>query len=185
MPHLVRKVELVWLVDSFEPATIADFKEFLPIQHNSIYVRLRHLHRSGYLDVRTEGRGTREGYEWSVTEGGRQWLAAQNMPDVESVDLDEYFAGRADSINPLSILEEFALEDGEWQKADSVYDALPFTKNGIRKVLHNLNEQGDLEVNKRGNGYAYRWRLTEQGRERLTTADESERDDSGEYVWID
>ncbi|OYR68946.1 hypothetical protein DJ71_21330 [Halorubrum sp. E3] len=185
MPHLVRKVELIWLVDAFEPAKTADLREYLPIDHRSIYLRLRSLYRSGYLDQANVERANVEGYDWSLTDAGRKWLATQDVPDVETVNLHEYFAGRTDRVNPLSILEAFALEDGEWHQTKVAYDALPFTKQGVRYHLHKLNERGDLELDDQPNGHPYRWRLTDQGRDRIRNADDSGTDPDGEYIWLD
>ena len=185
VPHLVRKVEFVWLVDAFEPAKTSDLGEILPIDDRSAYFRLRHLYRSGYLNRSEASEGHTQSYAWSLTKEGREWLIEQDMPDIEDIDLDEYFSGRTDKINPLSILEAFAAKDGEWHRSSVAYEALPFTKQGIRYNLHKLHEQGDLELDANENGYSYRWRLTEQGRSRLAEAKENETENIGEYIWLD
>ena len=43
------------------------------------------------------------------------------------------------------IWRALALEDGEWHQSGVVYDALPFTEQGIRNHLKILNERGNLE----------------------------------------
>ena len=109
-------------------------------------------------------------YEWSLTDVGRDIVADADLPPIESVDLDEYFAGRTTSINPNTILHEIAIQDDEWVSSSVLYDALPYAKSTIRKRLRRFYDEG--VVDRDDSQVANQWRLTERGRTRLAEAEE-------------
>ena len=181
MPQLVGEAELLWVLEHLEPASTSEIAARLPIGQNSTYVRLRHLDRSGLVAAAaTPADETR--YQWSLTTAGRDQLAAADLPPAATTDFATYFEGRAASIDPVMILEALAVADREWLPSSAVYEALPFSKKGIRDNLHALAGAGDIELEEGEPGTAYRWRLTEAGRTRLTAADDG---DSPEYAWLD
>ena len=184
MKRLVSKAELLWLLDAIGPAETSDLAAILPINHNSVYVRLRHLKRSGYLEVDKET-STGPAYEWALTDAGRERLVASELPDPTTVDFETYFANRAHEIDPLMILEVLSVQEEEWNSSSIVHEALPFTKPGIRKRLHKLEEEGALELNPGKPGLAHQWRLTDAGRQQLAEADDREAGGDREYAWLD
>jgi predicted ArsR family transcriptional regulator len=66
-------------------------------------------------------------------------------------------------------------EDGGWVPSTALYDALPFSKMGIREKLHRLKEAGLVEHDPDRGGQEHYWRLTDAGHERLADGD-GERD---------
>ncbi len=184
MVRLVSKAELLWVVDARAPIKTSAVAELLPITQNSVYVRLRHLKRSGYLHTLQDS-GRNATYEWDMTAAGRQRLADADLPDAESTDFEAYFANRDNTMDPLMILEALSVEDGEWHPSGVVYDALPFSKYGIRKRLHSLTEDGLLELQPNEASGPHHWRLTTAGQQRLANADAREAGHSPEYTTVD
>lgn len=183
MRRLVSKAELLWVVDAMSPASTGTIADVLPLDHNSVYVRLRHLARSGFLEATPPEEAPDNSYRWALTDAGRDRLAGADLPDVTTVDFETYFANRAMTIDPVMILEALSVEEGTWHTSGTVYDALPFSKAGIRNRLHELQEEGAVELDPGENGLAHRWRLTDAGRERLASADTAE-SDTREYQWL-
>jgi predicted transcriptional regulator len=163
---LVTDDEFCWVLQSVEPTLTADLAEHLPTSDKGVYMRLRRFDGSYVthtaIDVKT--------YEWSLTDVGRELVADADLPPIESVDLDEYFAGRTTSINPNTILHEIAIQDDEWVSSSVLYDALPYAKSTIRKRLRQFYDEG--LVDRDDSQVANQWQLTERGRERLDEAEE-------------
>lgn len=165
------------------PASTGAIADVLPLDHNSVYVRLRHLARSGFLEATPPEETPDNSYRWALTDAGRDRLARADLPDASTADFETYFANRATTIDPAMILEALSVEEGDWHTSSTVYEALPFSKVAIRNRLHELQEEGAVELDPGGEGLAHRWRLTDAGRQRLATADSDERD-SREYQWL-
>lgn len=177
--QLVTRAELLWVVDALGPAQTHAIAEVLPIDQNSAYVRLRHLKRSGSLESRHDERKGWK-YEWTVTDAGRQRIADADLPDAETTDFEAYFANRAGTIDPLMLLEALAVEEGEWHPSGVLYDALPFSKAGIRKRLRSMTDDGLVELDPSEHSEPHRWRVTEAGHQRLADAQPGDR----EYSWL-
>jgi predicted ArsR family transcriptional regulator len=182
MVQLVSKAELLWVVDHMEPVWTRELAAVVPIDQNSVYVRLRHLDRSALVDTQAADRQGRGRYRWVVTDAGRDRLAETDLPPATVVDFESYFAGRAASIDPVMILEALSVQEDTWHPSSDVYEALPFSKKGIRDNLHALREDGAVELDRGKTGTTYRWRLTDRGRRRLAEADETQ---VPEFVWVD
>lgn len=60
-------------------------------------------------------------------------------------------AGRKPEVNDTEILEVFAKSDDPVLFTGEVADHLPIGRNGIRKRLQSLHQQGLVERKKRGN----------------------------------
>jgi predicted ArsR family transcriptional regulator len=176
MPALVHEHELLWVLSAVEPAKTRDVAPLLPIDQNSAYVRLRSLDRRGYLDHEiTVDPTSSQTSTWWLTERGRERVADADLPPAEGTDFGEYFAGRTRTIDPGSMLEELAVHgterDGGWVPSPALYDALPFSKMGIRKKLNNLREDGLVERATDRGGRSHHWRLTDAGAEFLEDTD--------------
>jgi predicted ArsR family transcriptional regulator len=185
MPQLVSEAELLWVVDYLEPASTSAIAVELPLGQNSAYVRLRYLDRRG-LVAATPSPEDESTYLWTCTEAGRTRLAAADLPAAATVAFEGYFAGRTASIEPAMVLEALAAPDREWLASSAVYDALPFSKKGIRDNLHALAEAGAVELEETGPGKAHRWRLTQTGRTRLAAAEHADAEaDGSKYAWLD
>ncbi|SEH58558.1 hypothetical protein SAMN05192561_10970 [Halopenitus malekzadehii] len=180
MVKLVEAAELLWVVDHLEPAVTREIANRLPIDQNTTYIRLRHLDRRKLVTHETADDGVGR-YRWSLTAAGRNRLADASLPPADETDFEDHFAGRAAAIDPVMVLEALAVREDEWQPSGAVYDALPFSKPGIRNNLHALRESGAVELDPGGSGTAHHWRLTDAGRDRLAEAD----DETPEYVWVD
>jgi len=180
MPQLVGEAELLWVLGHLAPARTSDVAAHLPIGQNSAYVRLRYLDRNGLVAAESTDDGA--GYRWSLTEAGDRRVAAADLPPAETVDFAAYFEGRTAAIDPAMVLEALAAPDREWLPSSAVYEALPFSKKGIRDNLHALAEAGAVELEEGGPGRAYRWRLTEAGRRRLAAAEDGT---DPEYAWLE
>lgn len=185
MPRLVTKAELLWLVGHLEPTQTDAVTGHVPINLNSVYVRLRHLNRSGYLESERPTDTQGEPHVWRLTDAGRDRAADTELPDAETADFEAHFAGRDTEMDPLMVLEALSAEEGEWHTSSVVHEALPFSKQGIRKRLHNLKDEGLLELDPGDPGLAHQWRLTDAGRERLAEADAREGDPEAEPGAID
>lgn len=163
---LVTDEEFCWVLQSVEPTLTADLAKLLPTSDKGVYMRLRRFDGSYVthtaVDVKT--------YKWSLTETGRTIVSNADLPPIESVDLDEYFAGRTTSINPNAILHEIAIQDGEWVSSSVLYDALPYAKSTIRKRLRQFYDDG--LVDRDDSQLANQWRLTSRGRARLDNAED-------------
>jgi DNA-binding HxlR family transcriptional regulator len=181
MRQLVSKAELLWVLDALEPALTSNLAPQLPIDQNSTYVRLRHLERVGLVAAEAI-QGDETTYRWSLTDLGREQLAAADLPAASTVDFGTYFAGRAASIDPVMVLEALAAPEHEWVASSAVYERLPFSKQGIQDNLHALVDAGDVELDPGSPGMSHHWRLTESGRTRLARATPG---DSPEYAWLD
>ena len=163
---LVTEEEFCWVLQSVEPTTTADLAEYLPTSDKGVYMRLRRFDGS-YVTHTTVDVNT---HEWSLTDTGRSIVSNADLPSIESVDLEEYFAGRTTSINPNAILHEIAIQDGEWVSSSVLYDALPYAKSTIRKRLRQFYNEGT--VDRDDTQFTNHWRLTDRGRAKLDEADE-------------
>ncbi|WP_280536837.1 hypothetical protein [Halopenitus sp. POP-27] len=181
MVKLVEAAELLWVVDHLEPALTREIADRLPIDQNTTYIRLRHFDRRKLVTHETAADGGGR-YSWSLTAAGRNRLADAGLPPADETDFGDHFAGRAAAIDPVMVLEALAVREDEWQPSGAVYDALPFSKPGIRNNLHALREAGAVELDRGDAGRTHRWRLTEAGRDRLVDADDEE---TPEYVWVE
>lgn len=163
---LVTDEEFCWVLQSVAPTLTADLAAQLPTSDKAVYMRLRRFDGSYVTHTAINAKT----YEWSLTDAGRKFVADADLPPIESVDLDEYFAGRTTSINPNTILHEIAIQDGKWVSSSALYDALPYAKSTIRKRLRRFYDEGvvDRDDSQRTN----QWRLTDRGRTQLAEADE-------------
>jgi predicted ArsR family transcriptional regulator len=178
MPALVHETELLWVVETVEPAATREIATHLPINQNSAYVRLRSLDRRGYLDRETTVEQHAQVSRWWLTDRGRERVAEGDLPPAGETDFGEYFSGRTHRIEPSVVLEELAVHGSEekegWVPSSALYGALPFSKVGIRKKLHGLRDEGWVEQDTDREGRTHHWRLTEAGSARLEEADSVE-----------
>jgi DNA-binding MarR family transcriptional regulator len=163
---LVTDEEFCWVLQSVEPTLTAALATHLPTSDKGVYMRLRRFDGSYVTHTAVDEKT----YRWSLTEAGRTLVANAELPPIESVDLDEYFAGRTTSINPNAILHEVAIQDGEWVSSSVLYDALPYAKSTIRKRLRQFYDDGLVDRDE--SQLANQWRLTERGRTRLAEAED-------------
>jgi predicted ArsR family transcriptional regulator len=179
MPSLVYEDELLWVLSTVEPARTRDVAAHLPIDQNSAYVRLRSLDRRGYVDRETtsEPEGSRTS-TWWLTDRGRERVADADLPPAGETEFEAYFSGRAHTIDPTTMLEELAVHGSEeaegWVASPVLYDALPFSKVGIRKKLDSLREEGLVERATDRGGRSHHWRLTDAGATYLEEAEAAE-----------
>lgn len=138
----------------------------LPISKKGVYMRLK---RFDGTYVSHTGDPT-NAYEWRLTDDGKTVAADADLPPIETVDLDEHFAGRSTSINPNAILYEIAVHDNEWVPTSPLYDALPYAKSTLRSRLRRFSDNGELERD--ASAKTNRWRLTDAGCNRLADAAE-------------
>jgi predicted ArsR family transcriptional regulator len=185
MPTLVYESELLWVLDAVAPAKTREVAPLLPIDQNSAYVRLRSLDRRGYVDRETEpDPDSSAASTWWLTDRGRDKVADADLPPAAETDFKEYFAGRTRTIDPTTVLEELAIHGtdagGGWVPSSTLYDALPFSKYGIRKKLNALRDDDLVERTTDQGGRAHHWRLTDAGRDHLDTADT----DDATQAWL-
>ena len=164
---LVTEAEFCWVLDRFEPATRGELAEYLPTSNSGVYMRLRRL--DGAYVTHTELNSQK--FEWSLTDAGRELATSADLPPIEEIDLEEYFAGRTTSLNPNTILHEIAIHDAEWVPTSALYDALPYAKSTVRVRLIRMHDDG--VVKRDDSEQTNQWRLTEAGREQLAAAEET------------
>lgn len=164
---LVTEAEFCWVLDWVGPARTGEISEHLPTSDKGVYMRLRRFN-GAYVD--REPINDRE-YRWRLTDGGRAVIAEADLPSIEDVDLEEYFAGRQTSLNPNTILHEIAIYEDEWTPTSMLYDALPYAKSTIRVRLMNMHDDGVVERD--DSQQTNHWRLTEAGRKQLASADDT------------
>lgn len=174
---LVRDNEFCWVLESIEPARTSTLAEYLPTSDKGVYMRLRRFDGSYVTHTVADGNI----YEWTLTDSGRDIVENADLPSIESVDLDEYFAGRATSINPNAILHEIAIQDGDWVSSTTLYDALPYAKSTIRKRLREFYHEGT--VNRDDSQFTNHWRLTDRGRGQLDDAEEHDPRSDSERIY--
>jgi len=175
-PSLVRDEELLWVLESVEPALTREVAAELPVDQNSAYVRLRSLARRGYVDGELQTARETQPYLWRLTDRGRDRVAQSGLPPAAETDFAAHFAGRTARIDETAVLDALAVHGtDEWVPSTTLYEALPFSKAGIRKKLHALRASGLVALDDE-RGQTHYWRLTEAGRARL--ADEDRLDDS-------
>lgn len=120
-------------------------------------------------------------YKWWLTDAGQAVVANADLPPIEDVDLEEYFAGRQTSLNPNTILHEIAIYESEWTPTSMLYDALPYAKSTIRVRLIDMHE--DEIVERDDSQKTNHWRLTEAGHKQLANADDTTPHDDTERVF--
>lgn len=174
---LVTEAEFCWVLDWVGPARTNEIAEHLPTSDKGVYMRLRRFD-GAYVDH--EPVNDRE-YRWRLTDAGRAVIAEADLPPVEDVDLEEYFAGRQTSLNPNTILHEIAIYDDEWTPTSMLYDALPYAKSTIRVRLRNMHDDGIVERD--DSQKTNHWRLTETGRKQLDNADDKTPHDDTERIF--
>mgnify|MGYP002761361930 FL=1 len=163
---LVTESEFCWVLEWLEPATTRELAEVLPTSNKGVYMRLKRFDGT-YVSHTGDLTNT---YEWSLTDEGKAVAGDADLPPIETVDLDEYFAGRSTSINPNAILYEIAIYDDEWVPTSPLYDALPYAKSTLRRRLRRFSDKGELERD--ASAKTNRWRLTDAGCNRLADAEE-------------
>ena len=170
-PSLVRDAELLWVLETVEPARTREVTSKLPLNQNSVYVRLRSLSRRGYVDSELLDHVRSKPYGWEVTDSGQETIAEADLPPAAETDFDEFFSERSRTMTTTMLLEELAAhgedQTGGWVPSSAIYSGLPFSKYGIRKKLHALTEDGLVELDDERQGQEYYWRVTKQGRKRL------------------
>jgi len=117
MRQTVFDTELLWVVESLDPATIMKMRDIVPVSRSNVERRLRTLEGAGEV----ESYQTTEPYYptgWRLTDAGRETLDAARappelptavltvgdtrpypLPPAEAVDFESYFAGRPDAID--------------------------------------------------------------------------------------
>ena len=174
---LVTEAELCWVLDWLGPAGTGEIAAHLPISHRGTYARLRH--RDGtYVDHEEPPQGD---FNWWLTDAGRTVVEEADLPPIEEVDLEEYFAGRQTSLNPNTILHEIAIYEDEWTPTSMLYDALPYAKSTIRVRLMDMHDTGIVERD--DSQKTNHWRLTAAGREQLAEADDTTPHDDTERIY--
>jgi predicted ArsR family transcriptional regulator len=183
---LVRDTELLWVVEWLEPTRTRNIAPKLPIDQNSVYVRLRSLRRQGYVGGELLENEKTKPFRWELTDLGRTRVAEADLPPAAETDFEEYFSGRTNQIDPTMLLEELAVhgedEPDGWVPTSVLYPALPFSKVGIRNKLHLLQDDGLVDLDSGAPGKPHRWRVTSQGYERLEAATD---DDTAMPIWVD
>jgi len=196
VPVLVREAELLWVVTALEPATTREIATQLPIDQNSTYVRLRSLSRRGALtqEKPTPWRGSTS--QWETTASGQERVTAADLPPAGETDFETYFEGRSLTIDTGMFLDELAVRGAEraaeeatadhadapeaetdagdvtnWVPTPTITAAVPFNPSTVRTHLHQLTDQGLLDLDSNRVSAANYWRLTEQGQDRLATMD--------------
>lgn len=173
-PRLVRDEELLWVLDVAEPALTREVAAELPLDQNSVYVRLRSLARRGYVDGELQTAQETQPYLWRLTDRGRDRVAQAGLPPATETDFAAHFAGRTAQIDETAVLDALAVHGTEgWVPSTTLYEALPYSKAGIRKKLHDLRESGLVELDDE-RGQTHYWRLTDAGRARLDDEDRLE-----------
>ncbi|MFC7325983.1 hypothetical protein ACFQMF_15565 [Halorubrum rutilum] len=164
---LVTEAEFCWVLDWLGPAGTREIAEHLPTSYKGAYMRLR---RFDGTYVEHEEPPQRD-FRWWLTDAGRAVVDEADLPPIEKVDLEEYFAGRQTSLNPNTILHEIAIYEAEWTPTSMLYDALPYAKSTIRVRLIRMHD--DELVERDDSQKTNHWRLTAAGREQLAEADDT------------
>mgnify|MGYP002760624586 FL=1 len=174
---LVTDQEFCWVLQWVEPARTSTLAQHLPTSDKGAYMRLRRFDGAyvthDVIDTKT--------YEWMLTDAGHELVDESELPAIEDVDLEEYFAGRSTSINPNAILYEIAIHEDEWVPTSPLYDALPYSRSTLRKRLNRFHDTGELDRD--GSAKTNHWRLTDAGYDRLEDADEIEPRDSSTRIF--
>lgn len=164
---LVTEAEFCWVLRWVEPARTVRLAEYLPTSDRGVYMRLRRFD-GAYVTHKQVCGGH---YEWELTDAGHEVVANADLPSIESVKIEEYFAGRQTSLNPNAILHEIAIYEDEWTPTSTLYNALPYAKSTIRVRLKNMYDDGIVERD--DSQKTNHWRLTDAGRKQLGNADDT------------
>ncbi|MFC7323278.1 hypothetical protein ACFQMF_01660 [Halorubrum rutilum] len=164
---LVTEAEFCWVLDWLGPAGTSEIAAHLPISHSGTHARLRRFD-GAYVEHEEPPQGD---FTWWLTDAGRAVVDEADLPPIEEVDLEEYFAGRQTTLNPNTILYEIAIYQDEWTPTSVLYDALPYGTSTIRRRLTNMYDDGIVERD--DSQKTNHWRLTEAGREQLAEADDT------------
>jgi predicted ArsR family transcriptional regulator len=181
--------------------SMSAFSEAMSFDRSTIRNHLHELREEGFVERDTE-RASHVHY-WRLTDRGRARVTDADVRPYSTADDTEVTNGTngtRPTIDDDRLSTELAVqgedpvvlsvsgESGDltngtgsgadetgWVPSTALYDALPFSKMGIRKKLHRLKDDGLVEHDPDRGGQEHYWRLTEAGHERLTESD-SERD---------
>jgi predicted ArsR family transcriptional regulator len=130
------------------------------VVRQTVRTYLHQLVERDWVEVDTSG----SGYEWRVTEAGREQLEeAEGEVVVED--------GSYGIVSPVSMVEAVADLEGEWQTTTAVVDDVAVGRDTVLRRLHECASRGWVVLDE--SARPYRWRVTDLGQEQLSPSKES------------